>query len=78
MNIIRASELNTYKYCQRAWWYQKQGYKPDNLSSLQVGEDLHHQHGKSVFITHILKLLAYSLISASFLLLIIYLATYLL
>lgn len=74
MKIIRASELNTYKYCQRAWWYQKKGYIPDNLSILQDGEELHHRHGQSLFITRILKFLAYGLITVGFLLVIIYLA----
>jgi len=29
---VGASEISTYLFCQRAWWYQKSGQQSQNLS----------------------------------------------
>ena len=47
-NIIRASEINSFLFCQRAWWYEKQGEKSQNLSELEEGINLHLAHAKTV------------------------------
>jgi len=62
MKTIRASEIGTYLYCQRAWWYQKQGYEKQNQADLYTGQELHARHGRSVFVAGVMKLLAYALL----------------
>jgi len=61
MKTIRASEIGTYLYCQRAWWYQKQGYESQNQVELLTGQELHAQHGRKVFIANVIKFIAYGL-----------------
>jgi CRISPR/Cas system-associated exonuclease Cas4 (RecB family) len=71
MRTIRASEIGTYLYCRRAWWYRKQGVESDNQSELTAGTDLHRQHGRKVLAAGltrtfglILLLLAFTLLTA--------------
>jgi hypothetical protein len=59
MKIIRASEVGTYQFCQRAWWYQMKGYEPDNKAELVGGSMYHEKHGRLVLASNLLQLLAY-------------------
>jgi hypothetical protein len=61
MKIIRASEVGTYQFCQRAWWYQQQGYEPDNKAELAGGNMSHERHGRVVVASKFLQLIAYGL-----------------
>lgn len=47
--VIRASELNEYAYCARAWWLGRVlGYRPANLERMAAGEAAHIRHGQKV------------------------------
>lgn len=41
---VRASEIGSFIYCQRAWWYQRKGFEPVNRSELAAGSEFHHKH----------------------------------
>jgi CRISPR/Cas system-associated exonuclease Cas4 (RecB family) len=60
MKIIRASEIGTYQFCQRAWWYQLQGYEPENKAEMTGGSELHEKHGRVVMASTCVQLIAYS------------------
>jgi CRISPR/Cas system-associated exonuclease Cas4 (RecB family) len=46
--VIRASEIGTYLYCRRAWWYRLQGIAPENQAALQQGRAFHESHAGQV------------------------------
>ena len=74
MRAIRASELSTYLYCQRAWGYVKSGHEPQNQADLAAGIRLHEQHGKRMMVIGGLRALAYVLLLTALVLVMVYLA----
>jgi len=72
MQTIRASEIGTYLYCRRAWWYQKKGVKPGNQAELAAGSELHRRHGRQVLATGFTRALAFLLLLAALVLLTAY------
>jgi CRISPR/Cas system-associated exonuclease Cas4 (RecB family) len=64
MRKINASEIGTFLYCERAWWYQHQGIESHNLEELAGGSELHHQHSRAVFTSGLIKMAAYALLLA--------------
>jgi hypothetical protein len=73
MRTIRASEINSYLYCHRAWWYQLQGYEPANQTDLTGGTELHYRHGRMVMVSGCLQFTAYGMLLLALLILVIYL-----
>ncbi|UCH60756.1 MAG: Dna2/Cas4 domain-containing protein [Anaerolineales bacterium] len=71
MKTIRASEIGSYLFCQRAWWYQSQGFQPDNQVELASGQRLHEKHAGLVAKVGCLRVLAYTFIVMGILLIII-------
>jgi hypothetical protein len=61
MRTIRASEIGTFLYCQRAWRLRLEGYEPENQAELAGGTELHFRHGRSVMLSGCLRVFAYAL-----------------
>ena len=61
MKTIRASEIGSFLYCQRAWWYQLRGEPSENTAELAGGSKIHESHGRAVLATGCLRILAYCL-----------------
>lgn len=74
MRIIRASEINTFYFCQRAWWYQTHGIPAENQLELNRGTERHNRHNKTVFLLLLLKTSGYVLLITSIIILLINLA----
>jgi CRISPR/Cas system-associated exonuclease Cas4 (RecB family) len=69
MKIIRASEIGSYLYCRRAWWYRQQGLEPGNQAELNAGTELHRQHGRRVLAAGLQRGLAWLFMLAALILL---------
>ena len=71
--IIRASEIGTYMFCNRAWWLRRvEEQESTNFAEMARGTRRHEQHARSVRGSDILQRLAYGLIALALLLIIIY------
>ena len=47
--IIRASEINQYVYCAKAWWLGAiEGTEPTNIREMEFGSLAHARHGRAV------------------------------
>ncbi|MFZ5880528.1 MAG: hypothetical protein ACOY0R_14260 [Chloroflexota bacterium] len=73
MPVIRASDIGSYLYCRRAWWYRKQGVESENRAELAAGTDLHRRHGRKVLAASLLRGLAMFLLLVALVLLTAYL-----
>jgi len=57
--VIRASDLAQYKYCARAWWLGSvMGAPSANVRELQDGEAAHQAHGRQVWWSRALLVVA--------------------
>lgn len=65
MKTMRVSDINSYLYCQRSWWYQNSGYQSENLKIMATGQAIHERHGRSVQAVSRLRALAASLLLIS-------------
>ena len=72
MRPIRASEISSFLYCKRAWWLQRNDIAPANAEELAEGTELHHQHGRAILASGIIRTLAYILLLIALVLLTIY------
>jgi CRISPR/Cas system-associated exonuclease Cas4 (RecB family) len=62
MRTIRASEIGSYLFCQRAWWYGKSGIPSENQSEMAAGSEVHTVHGRRVLGMSCLQGLGYLLL----------------
>ncbi|RPI86938.1 MAG: hypothetical protein EHM41_06735 [Chloroflexi bacterium] len=72
MKTIRASEIGSFLYCRRAWFYQRQGVESANTAEMASGTELHYRHGRRVLVNSCLQGLAYLLLLTSLALLTVY------
>ena len=72
MQVIRSSDIGTYLYCRRAWWYKKQGVESANQGELAAGTQLHARHGRQVLASGITRFVGLILLIAAVLLLVAY------
>jgi CRISPR/Cas system-associated exonuclease Cas4 (RecB family) len=71
---IRASEIGTFLYCKRAWWYQSQGIDPANQTDLKDGVAYHRAHGKIVLKSILFQISAWMMLAAAIVVLAVWLA----
>lgn len=74
MRTIRSSEIGSYLYCRRAWWYRKTGVPSENQIELAAGTDLHRRHGRQVLVSLLTRTAGWILFLAAVLMLVAYLA----
>jgi hypothetical protein len=69
MKTIRASEVGTYLFCGRAWWYGRKGVESSNQAEMTAGSELHRLHGRQVLTASLTRTLALILLLAALVLL---------
>lgn len=70
---VRASEIGSFIYCQRAWWYQRQGFEPINRIELAAGSEFHSMHAGQARSVILIRIIAWILVLAA----LVYLAVFL-
>jgi CRISPR/Cas system-associated exonuclease Cas4 (RecB family) len=58
MKSIRASEVGSYLFCARAWWYRQRGIESTNQAEMTAGTELHRQNGRMVIVSGLTRTLA--------------------
>jgi CRISPR/Cas system-associated exonuclease Cas4 (RecB family) len=74
MRPIRSSDIGTYLYCRRSWWYHKNGIPSENQVELAAGTELHKRHGRQVIASALTRTVGLILLLAAILLLVAYCA----
>jgi hypothetical protein len=74
MRIIRASEIGTYLFCRRSWWYKLQGVPSQNQQELAGGSAFHLRHGRQVIRAGLVRITGWLLLLVGLTLLVIGLA----
>lgn len=62
---VRASEIGTFIFCQRAWWYQREGVETVNTAELSGGSQFHQQQAnlaRSALLVNIFAIVLISLL----------------
>jgi len=69
MRKISASELGTFLYCQRSWWYARQNEKSENQPVMDLGSQVHHANSRLIKHSQFFRLLSLALLLAGIILL---------
>ncbi len=72
MPIIRSSDIGAYLYCNRAWWYKKQGFESANQAELAAGTEIHIKHGRQVLPSTITRTIGLILLMVALVILVAY------
>jgi CRISPR/Cas system-associated exonuclease Cas4 (RecB family) len=72
MPVIRSSDIGSYLYCRRSWWYRKQGFESENQAELTAGMETHRQHGRKVLVSTLNRSLGMVLLFIALILLVAY------
>jgi CRISPR/Cas system-associated exonuclease Cas4 (RecB family) len=72
MSVIRSSDIGSYLYCRRAWWYRKQGIESENRAELTAGTELHQKHGRQVLASSLTRTVGFILLMLAIVLLVAY------
>jgi CRISPR/Cas system-associated exonuclease Cas4 (RecB family) len=72
MSVIRSSDIGSYLYCRRAWWYRKQGVESENKAELAAGTELHAKHGRQVLASSINRTFGLILLMIALILIVAY------
>ena len=72
MSVIRSSDIGSYLYCRRAWWYRKQGIESENRAELAAGTELHQKHGRQVLASSLTRTVGFILLMIAIVLLVAY------
>jgi hypothetical protein len=59
---VRASEIGSYLYCRRAWWYQRQGQAGTPSAARESGLAWHRLHGRRVLLASGMRIVGWLLI----------------
>jgi len=78
MRTIRASEIGTFLYCRRSWWYLIQGIPPADSEALGRGGEFHRQHSRLLLRIRLLRLAGWIVLLAAIILLAVFLTLQLL
>ena len=72
MRVIRSSDIGSYLYCRRAWWYRQQGFESENRAELSSGTELHRKHGRKVLASGLWRTAGFLLLMMALVLLVVY------
>lgn len=72
MKAIRSSEIGSYLFCKRAWWYARKGETSTNQAEMLVGTKLHERHGRHVVAAGLTRTLAVIVMLVALVLLVSY------
>jgi len=72
---IRASEIGSFVFCQRAWWYQRQDKEPLNREELAAGTNYHRIHLRQARAINLAQMVAWLLIFSALIFLTIWFST---
>ena len=75
---VRASEIGSFIYCQRAWWYQRQGFEPINRAELAAGSEFHNNLADQARTAIVISVLGWMLAFAAVVLFAVFLGEHLL
>jgi hypothetical protein len=75
MKTLTASEIGSYLYCARAWWYRRNGVESSNQAVMDTGSELHRQHGRQVAVSSLMRAAAFLFLLAALILLSLFLVS---